>query len=129
MPMAFWGIYQVIVIILMLNLLIAIMNNRFNKVWATSDWEWKYSKSFYQVNYSLHSILPFLKLADVCVLGPIPFFEGSPSISFHLGFLHRAGGLQQQGLWSSIDGGGSGGEEEILPAFEEACANQRAERK
>ena len=50
MPMAFWGIYQVIVIILMLNLLIAIMNNRFNKVWATSDWEWKFSKSFYQVN-------------------------------------------------------------------------------
>ena len=46
----------------MLNLLIAIMNNRFNKVWATSDWEWKYSKSFYQVNYSLRSVFATTKI-------------------------------------------------------------------
>lgn len=51
MPMAFWGIYQVIVVILMLNLLIAIMNNNFNSVWATSDMEWKYSKSVYQAQF------------------------------------------------------------------------------
>ena len=32
MPMAFWGIYQVIVVILMLNLLIAIMVSGFKKM-------------------------------------------------------------------------------------------------
>ena len=70
MPMAFWGIYQVIVVILMLNLLIAIMNNRFDKVWATSDREWKYSKSFYQVIYSLHFILQFFFISQAQFLSP-----------------------------------------------------------
>jgi len=51
MPMAFWGIYQVIVVILMLNLLIAIMNNNFNSVWATADMKWKYSRSFQQAQF------------------------------------------------------------------------------
>ena len=32
MPMAFWGIYQVIMVILMLNLLIAIMVSRLHKM-------------------------------------------------------------------------------------------------
>merc|ERR1719384_2543517 len=38
-------------VILMLNLLIAIMNNNFNSVWATSDKKWKYCKSFYQAQF------------------------------------------------------------------------------
>ena len=63
-------------------------------------------------------------------LGPIPFSEGSPSISFHLGLLYRAGGPQEKGRWCSTERGDfPGGEEKILPAFEEAGADQGAKRK
>ena len=62
-----------------------------------------------------------------CISGPVPFFEGSCSVSVHLGLLHRPSSLQEEGrLPWAIQGGG--GEEEILPASEEADSDQRAQR-
>ena len=45
-----WALYQVIMAIIMINLLIAIMNNTFSEVWQTADKKWKYSRTYYQVN-------------------------------------------------------------------------------
>ena len=44
-----WALYQLVVAIIMINLLIAVMNNTFSEVWQTADTKWKYSKSYYQV--------------------------------------------------------------------------------
>ena len=54
-----WAFYQVITVILLLNILIAMMNTTFLNIWEHSDMEWKYSKSFYQVEFlSSEAILP-----------------------------------------------------------------------
>ena len=44
-----WAMYQIIAIILMLNVLISIMNTTYMKMWACADKEWKYSKTYFQV--------------------------------------------------------------------------------
>ena len=44
-----WGLYQIIVTILMLNILIAIMNTTYAKVWTNFDQEWKSQRTYYQV--------------------------------------------------------------------------------
>ena len=49
MGMAVWTFYQAIVSILMLNVLIAIMNTTYAKVWANVDQEWKSQRTYYQV--------------------------------------------------------------------------------
>jgi len=48
-----WALYQVIVAIIMINLLIAVMNNTFASVWQTADKKWKYSRSYYQAQFLL----------------------------------------------------------------------------
>jgi hypothetical protein len=48
-----WALYQVIMAIIMINLLIAIMNNTFSEVWQTADKKWKYSRSYYQAQFLL----------------------------------------------------------------------------
>ena len=54
-----WAWFQVIVVILLLNILIAKMNTTLMKIWEHADMEWKYSKSFYQVEFlSNEAILP-----------------------------------------------------------------------
>jgi len=46
-----WALYQLVVAIIMINLLIAVMNNTFSEVWQTADTKWKYSRSYYQANF------------------------------------------------------------------------------
>jgi hypothetical protein len=46
-----WALYQVIMAIIMINLLIAIMNNTFSEVWQTADKKWKYSRTYYQAQF------------------------------------------------------------------------------
>jgi hypothetical protein len=46
-----WALYQFTIYLLMLNLLIAIMNNTFSDVWQKADRNWKYSKSYYQAQF------------------------------------------------------------------------------
>jgi len=55
-----WAMYQGIVVILLLNILIAMMNNTYMRIWANVDTEWKYSKSHYQVQQYLapRAIMP-----------------------------------------------------------------------
>ena len=54
-----WAAYQVIVVILLLNILIAKMNTTLMNLWDHADREWKYSKSFYQVEFlSNEAIFP-----------------------------------------------------------------------
>jgi len=48
-----WALYQVIMAIIMINLLIAIMNNTFSEVWQTADKKWKYSRTYYQAQFLL----------------------------------------------------------------------------
>ena len=56
---AMWACYQGITIILLINILIAMMNTTFSKIWQAADTEWKYSKSFYQVEFlDSRAILP-----------------------------------------------------------------------
>ena len=46
-----WAIYQVSVAIILLNLLIALMNDTYSKISQNADTEWKYSKSFYLMTF------------------------------------------------------------------------------
>ena len=48
---AMWACYQGITVILLINILIAMMNTTFSKIWKDADTAWKYSKSFYQVEF------------------------------------------------------------------------------
>ena len=57
MGIAMWAVYQITICILMINLLIAIMNNTYSEVWQRADVEWKYSKSYYQVTFQQMYIL------------------------------------------------------------------------
>ena len=44
-----WGLYQITMAILMLNILIAIMNTTYATMWERIDTEWKFSKTCYKV--------------------------------------------------------------------------------
>jgi len=46
-----WAMYQIIMIILMLNVLISIMNTTYMTMWACADKEWKYSKTYFQSQF------------------------------------------------------------------------------
>ena len=48
---AMWACYQGITVILLINILMAMMNTTFSKIWQDADTAWKYSKSFYQVEF------------------------------------------------------------------------------
>ena len=45
MGIILWAVYQTIMAILLVNILIAIMNSTYMKVWESSNTEWKYSKT------------------------------------------------------------------------------------
>ena len=49
MGVTFFAVYQGITVIIMMNILIAMMNSTYSKVWENADKEWKYSKTFYKV--------------------------------------------------------------------------------
>ena len=51
MGLLMWAGYQGIIVILLINILIAMMNNTFNKISDHADLEWKYSKSCYQAYF------------------------------------------------------------------------------
>merc|ERR1719318_173974 len=57
--LAFWAVYQGILVILLVNIFIAMMNTTFMKVSERADLEWKYSKSYYQVQFlAPRAVLP-----------------------------------------------------------------------
>ena len=49
MVLVLWGLYQIIIYVLILNLLIAVLNTSYSKLWQNVDMEWKYNKSRFQV--------------------------------------------------------------------------------
>ena len=51
MTRVMWAVYQGITIILLINILIAMMNTTYNIIWSSVDTQWKYSKSFYQIQF------------------------------------------------------------------------------
>ena len=59
MGLLLWFLYQFLLVIILMNILIAMMTTTFTKISGTADTQWKYRKSFYQVEF-LHSktILP-----------------------------------------------------------------------
>ena len=62
MGVAVWAVYQIIVVILLLNILIAIMNNTYARVWQSADKEWKFGKTYYQVG----SMVCLFKTRCIC---------------------------------------------------------------
>ena len=59
MGLAFWALYQFTIVILLINILIAMMNTTYTKVSQRADLEWKYSKSFYQIQFlSSRAVFP-----------------------------------------------------------------------
>ena len=44
-----WAGYQIVIAMIMINLLIAIMNDTFTDIRKNADTNWKYSRSYYQV--------------------------------------------------------------------------------
>ena len=66
-----WGGYQVVVIILMLNVLISIMNTTYMAMWARADKEWKYSKTYFQVPQNLSFnfyVPPHILFVSECII-------------------------------------------------------------
>eukprot|EP00092_Neocalanus_flemingeri_P022995 GFUD01024927.1.p1 GENE.GFUD01024927.1~~GFUD01024927.1.p1 ORF type:complete len:782 (-),score=177.44 GFUD01024927.1:193-2538(-) len=51
MGLILWGLYQIIIYVLMLNLLIAVMNTSYSELWQNRKRESKYSKSFFQAKF------------------------------------------------------------------------------
>ena len=51
MTRAMWAVYQAIIVLLLINILIALMNTTYNTIWSSSDTQWKYSKSLYQIQF------------------------------------------------------------------------------
>ena len=59
MGMTIWAVYQAITVILLINILIAMMNTTYHRIWESSDTQWKYSKSFYQIQFLFpRAVLP-----------------------------------------------------------------------
>eukprot|EP00090_Calanus_glacialis_P013538 TRINITY_DN22207_c0_g1_i1.p1 TRINITY_DN22207_c0_g1~~TRINITY_DN22207_c0_g1_i1.p1 ORF type:complete len:454 (+),score=63.52 TRINITY_DN22207_c0_g1_i1:134-1363(+) len=59
MGLAFWAIYQATIVILLINILIAMMNTTYTKVSEHADLHWKYSKSYYQIQFlAPRAVLP-----------------------------------------------------------------------
>ena len=46
-----WAAYQIISVIILLNILIAMMTSTYQRIVNDADIEWKYSKSFYQLDF------------------------------------------------------------------------------
>ena len=54
-----WFGYQGIIVILLINILIAMMNTSFSKIWQSADTAWTYSRSCYLVEFlDSRTILP-----------------------------------------------------------------------
>ena len=51
MSVGMWAIYQVIIAIILLNLLIALMNDTYSKIAKNADTEWKYNKTCYLMTF------------------------------------------------------------------------------
>ena len=71
MGLLLWFLYQFLLVIILMNILIAMMTTTFTKISETADTQWKYRKSFYQVEF-LHSktitILPTpLRYLTICI--------------------------------------------------------------
>ena len=50
MIIALWFVYDIIVVVLMLNILVAIMNTTYSKLWERANIEWNYNKTYYMVS-------------------------------------------------------------------------------
>ena len=49
MIIALWFVYDIITVVLMLNILVAIMNTTYSKLWERANIEWNYNKTYYMV--------------------------------------------------------------------------------
>ena len=49
MGLVLWGVYQITIVILMLNLLIAVINTSYSELWQNIDQEWKFTRCKFQV--------------------------------------------------------------------------------
>jgi len=62
MGLVLWGVYQIIIYVLMLNLLIAVMNTSYSAIWENIHSEWRYNKTSFYATF-LHPVMIF----------PVPF--------------------------------------------------------
>ena len=67
MAVSMWAMYQGITAILLINILIALMNSTYMRVWENVDTEWKYSKTYQVCTRSLTSLI-----SNFLPPGPVP---------------------------------------------------------
>jgi len=59
MIIALWFVYDIITVVLMLNILVAIMNTTYSKLWERANIEWNYNKTYYMASFlSPRSVFP-----------------------------------------------------------------------
>ena len=51
MGLVLWGVYQIMIYVLMLNILIAVMNTSYSTLWQNVQVEWKFNKSHFLVSF------------------------------------------------------------------------------
>ena len=52
MGLTMWALYQGLTVILLINILIALMNSTYTKVWENADMEWKFSRAWYHIQFT-----------------------------------------------------------------------------
>ena len=79
-----WAMYQIITIILMLNILVSIMNTTYMAMWACADKEWKYSKTYFQVPHNFLSGITQIFVFQSQFLAPRAVFPAPFSPFYYL---------------------------------------------
>jgi len=51
MGLVLWGVYQIMIYVLMLNILIAVMNTSYSNLWQNVQVEWKFNKSHFLAKF------------------------------------------------------------------------------
>ena len=123
LKLSFQAFYQLVVAIIMINLLIAVMNNTFSEVWQTADKKWKYSRSYYQVLSQISKNITPSSLSS----GSLPAKEIDVPATLPVNLLHRAlCPLVQDKNCRRESCGGCGVQAQVPDAVEEIDHNQAA---
>jgi len=66
-----FGLYLIIAVVIMLNMLIAMLNNTYQSIWTNQDLEWKFSRAklFKEYRKGIPFIFPFLLILYPIIMG------------------------------------------------------------
>ena len=95
MGLTFFAVYQGLTVIILINILIAMMNSTYSRVWENSDKEWKYSKTYFQVKV-LFNIFLLIRIFVGSVHQASRGISASLQMVLLLCFLHEEDQEQQK---------------------------------